>query len=714
MSKAQGRRKVERQPERFFNRELSWLAFNARVLEEAADPTNPLLERVKFAAIAASNLDEFFMVRVARLKNAVREGDADADASGLTPAQQLKAIASRVHEFVDHLYVVVNDQLLPALDREGIRIRTVSQLDAAEAAAVSVFFREQVLPALTPLAIDASRPFPLLASLSLNIALRLPPVGAGDSQRLAIVQIPTRLPRLVRVPGTDTQFVLLGDVIRSEFESLFPGQTVLESAIVRLSRDSELELDDEGGLPYLEALEEELRRRRRSDAVRLEIEATASQGLLAAIAHETGATEDDVYRVPGILDVRALMGLVDLPGFDTLRDKPLKPVAVFDDRDAATIFDRLDERDLFLHHPYESFDPVMQLVKAAADDDDVLAIKMTLYRTSGDSPILAALSRAADRGKQVTVIVELTARFDEQRNIAWARELEESGAHVIYGIRGLKVHAKVCLIVRRGKDGIRRYVHLGTGNYNDRTARQYTDMGLLTSSPEFGVDASAFFNALTGFSDPPRLKKLVMAPTHLRDRLVKLIERETRRAEGGQAAEIRAKMNALVDERVVQALYRASQAGVTVRLNVRGTCVLRPGVKGLSETIDVVSIVGRFLEHARVFHFHNGGEDEVYLASADWMPRNLDRRIELMFPVDSPECRRRVLEVLDTLFRDNVKRRRLFPDGVWRIPPRPASEPPVLAQQALYDLARRAWERREAAVPPVFVPISGKTVGSRK
>ena len=709
MSKAQGRRKVERQPERFFNRELSWLAFNGRVLEEAADPTNPLLERVKFAAIAASNLDEFFMVRVARLKNAVREGDADADASGLTPAQQLKAIASRVHEFVDLLYTIVNEQLLPALEREGIRIRAMSQLDEAEAAGVSVFFREEVLPALTPLAIDASRPFPLLASLSLNIALRLPPADAGESQRLAIVQIPTRLPRLVRVPGAGTQFVLLGDVIRSEFGSLFPGQTVLESAVVRLSRDSELELDDEGGLPYLEALEGELRRRRRSDVVRLEIEATASHGLLADIARETGATDDDVYRVPGMLDVRALMGLVDLPGFDALRDKPLKPVAVFDDREAAGIFDRLDEHDVFLHHPYESFDPVVQLVHAAADDEDVLAIKMTLYRTSGDSTVIAALSRAADRGKQVTVIVELTARFDEQRNIAWARELEEAGAHVIYGIRGLKVHAKVCLIVRRGKNGIRRYVHLGTGNYNDRTARQYTDMGILTSAPEFGVDASAFFNALTGFSDPPRLKRLVMAPTHLRDRLVKLIERETKRAEAGQAAEIRAKMNALVDERVVQALYRASQAGVAVRLNVRGTCVLRPGVKGLSENIQVVSIVGRFLEHARVFHFHNGGEDEVFLASADWMPRNLDRRIELMFPVEAPECQRRVLEVLDTLFRDNVKRRQLHPDGVWRIPPRPAGEQPVVAQLALYDLARRAWERREAAVPPVFVPIMGSS-----
>ncbi len=706
MSKTKPRRRGERAPERFLNRELSWLAFNARVLEEAADASNPLLERVKFAAITASNLDEFFMVRVARLKNAVREGDAEPDPAGLTPAQQFKAVATRVHEFVEQLYTLVNRQLQPALEAAGIRIRHVADLDAAARAAVTAHFREQVLPALTPLAIDASRPFPLLASLSLNVVLRLAPADAGAAPRLAVVQIPPRLPRLVRVPGEAATFVLLGDVIRAEFDTLFPGQAVLESAILRLSRDSELELDDEGGLPYLEAIEEELRQRRRSDVVRLEIESGASQDLLDQVAGEVGATPDDVYRIDGMLDVRVLMGLTELPGFDDLRDKPWKPVPVFDERDRRSIFDLIGERDIFLHHPYESFDPVVQLVEEAADDPDVMAIKMTLYRTSGDSPIIAALTRAADLGKQVTVIVELMARFDEQRNIAWARKLEESGAHVIYGIRGLKVHGKICLVVRRGRDGIRRYVHLGTGNYNDRTARLYTDMGLLTASPDIGVDASAFFNALTGYSDPPRLRKLVMAPTHLRERLVKLIERETRRAAAGQPAAIRAKMNALVDERVVQALYAASQAGVPVRLNVRGICVLRPGIKGLSENIAVVSIVGRFLEHTRVFHFLNGGDDEVYLASADWMPRNLDRRIELMFPVEAPECRRRVLEALDILFRDNVKGRRLSSDGTWKVPPRPAADPPVAAQAALYDLARKAWERREAAVPDTFVPLA--------
>jgi polyphosphate kinase len=706
MNKPRVRRKPNRAPERFFNRELSWLAFNTRVLEEAADATNPLLERVKFAAIAASNLDEFFMVRVARLENAVNEGDAEPDAGGLSAAQQLKLIAARAHEFVDQLYALTNGQLLPALADAGIRVRTVASLDTTERAAVSAHFRDQVLPVLTPLAIDVSRPFPLLASLSLNVVVRLTPSTDGEPARLAVVQIPTRLPRFVRVSGPGTQMVLLGDVIRSEFDALFPGQTVIESAIIRLSRDSELDLDDEGGLPYMLALEQELRARRRSDVVRLEVESGASQALVEAIAKEVGASGDQIYRVSGILDLRVLMGLAELPGYDDLHDRSLKPVPVFDDRDDDTVFECLDERDVFVHHPYESFDPVVQLVKEASVDPDVLAIKMTLYRTSGESPIISALSRAADLGKQVTVIVELMARFDEQRNIAWSRELEEAGAHVIYGIHGLKVHAKICLIVRRGRDGIRRYVHLGTGNYNDRTARLYTDMGLLTSSPDIGVDASAFFNALTGYSDPPRLRKLVMAPTHLRERIIKLIEREIRRAGSGQPALIRAKMNALVDERVIEALYRASQAGVAVKLNVRGTCVLRPGVKGLSENIEVSSIVGRFLEHARVFHFMNGGEDEVYLSSADWMPRNLDRRIELMFPVEAAECRRRVLEVLDTLFKDNVKRRVLHADGVWKTPPRPAGETPLVAQLALYDLVKRAWDRRTSALPDVFVPIS--------
>ena len=703
---ADGARRLGKGAEFFFNRELSWLAFNERVLEEAENRDVPLLERVKFAAITASNLDEFFMVRVASLKTAVYEGDTKPDPAGLTPDQQLAAISPRVHEMVARLYRVVMEDHLPALAARGIRVLKVSDLDASRRAAASAYFRDEVLPALTPLAIDAARPFPMLATLSLNLAFLVAPETGGVRPRLAIVQAPSRVPRFVRLAGEDaTAFVLLEDVIRAETDALFPGQTILESAAFRLARDSELEFDDEGGLSYLETIEEELRKRRRNDVVRLEVEASASDELLALLAGPVGAEPEDLYRVAGPLDLRALFALTELPGLDDLHDEPLPPVPVLTSHEQSHIFDVLDRRDLLLHHPYDAFDPVTALVEAAADDPDVLAIKQTLYRTSGDSPIVAALTRAADQGKQVTVIVELMARFDEQRNIQWARRLEEVGAHVIYGIRGYKVHAKASLVVRRTPQGNRRYLHVGTGNYNDRTARLYTDIGLMTSSPEFGADASAFFSALTGYSDPPRMRTLVMAPAQLRDRLLKMIERETRRAEAGQPAAIRAKMNSLVDVKMVHALYRASQAGVRIRLNVRGICTLRPGVAGLSDQIEVVSIVGRFLEHARIFHFLNGGDEEVYLSSADWMTRNLDRRIELMFPVEAPDCRRKVLAALDTMFRDNVKGRRLSADGSYRVPPIPPEAERVEAQLALHAQAVEAWERL-AETHTAFEPLT--------
>jgi polyphosphate kinase len=607
---------------------------------------------------------------------------------------------------VARLYALVIGDILPALAAHGIRIAAPADLDDVRREALAAYFRDDVLPVLTPLALDTARPFPMLSSLSVNLALRLAPAGEGQPERIAVVQVPSGLPRLVRVAGGEgVTFVVLDDVIRAGLDSLFPGQPVLEAAAFRLSRDSEMELDDEGGQSYVEALQEELRRRRKSDVVRLEIDGSASDALASLLLGLAGVEDDDLYRVPGFLDLHALWGIVDLPGFESLRDPGMKPVPVLGERAAGRIFDALDKGDILVHHPYDGFEPVLALVEQAADDPDVLAIKQTLYRAGADSPVVAALMRAADRGKQVTAVVELMARFDEEHNLRWARALEEAGAHVIYGIRGLKVHAKCCLVVRRTALGLRRYVHVGTGNYNHRTARLYTDVGLLTSSPEFGVDASAFFNALTGYSDPPRMKKLVMAPFQLRDRLLRLIEREIRRAQDGQPARIRAKMNALVDERMIDALYRASSAGVRVQLNVRGICVLRPGVKELSENIEVVSIVGRFLEHARLFHFHNGGEDEVYLASADWMPRNLDRRVELMAPVEAADCRRRLLHTLDVLFRDNVKGRRLAADGTWRVPSRQEADEPVIAQVELYAHARRAWKRREAAPPASLEPI---------
>jgi polyphosphate kinase len=696
-------------PDRFFNRELSWLAFNQRVLEEASDTSNPLLERLKFATIVASNLDEFFMVRVAGLMHAVQEGEGRPDPSGMTPVDQLAAISERAHTMASALEALVIDELLPALADRGIRVTTVAALDEASRSALTAYFRDEVLPVLTPLAIDFDRPFPMLSSLTVNLAFEITPAAGETEPRLAIVQIPPKLPRLVRVSGADIPtFVLLDDIVRREADALFPGQTLLASAAFRVTRDSELELDDEGGGSYLEALEEELRKRRRSAIVRLEIERMATSELSEWLARLLAVAPPDIYRLQSPLDLRAFFPLVELPGFAELRDRPLPPVPALRKDEEAEIFSVLEERDLLLHHPYESFDATVALVEAASEDPDVLAIKQTLYRTSGDSPIVAALTHAADQGKQVTVLLELMARFDEYRNIQWARHLEEVGAQVIYGIRHYKVHAKVCLVVRRTQSGLRRYVHLGTGNYNDRTARLYTDLGLMTADPEFAADASAFFSALTGYSDPPRFRKLVMAPTALRDRLLKLIEREARRAEAGQPAAIRAKMNALVDPAMVRALYRASQAGVDIQLNVRGTCILRPGVTGLSENIAVVSLVGRFLEHSRIFAFHNGGADEVYLSSADWMTRNLDKRVELMFPVESSVNRRKVLDALDAMFRDDVKGRYLLPNGEWRLPARSSGTERFDAQLYLYEQA----ERQNAPVPGASLePIGNPRFG---
>jgi polyphosphate kinase len=696
-----------REPELFLNRELSWLDFNHRVLEEAMDGGNPLLERLKFATIVQSNLDEFFMVRVAALKNDVEEGDTSPDVSGLTPFQQLERISARAHEMTAQLYKTLLEEILPGLAARGIRLLGMEELDPASRAGLSRHFRDEILPALTPLAIDSSRPFPLLSSLSLNLAVRLAPGEGEDGARLAVVQVPQKLPRLVRPPGVGgTVYVLVEDLIRAELPGLFPGQQVLEAAAFRIARDAEMDLDDEGGRDFLQAVEEELRKRRKGQPVRLELEAKASDELVRLLAESLEVEAADVYRLPGLLDPRALSALVELPALEDLRDPPLKPLALLEPAEMERIFSLLEEREVLLYHPYESFDPVVAFLARAAEDPDVLAIKQTLYRVGGDSPVVKALMRAAEQGKQVTALVELTARFDEQTNIRWSRSLEEAGAHVIYGVRGYKTHAKICLVVRRTQSGIRRYVHLGTGNYNHRTARLYTDLGLMTADREIGEDASAFFNALTGYSDPPRMKKLVMAPTQLRERFLRLIERERRRAEEGQAAEIRAKMNSLVDEEIVHALYAASRAGVKVRLNVRGTCCLRPGLKGASETIEVVSVVDRFLEHARVFYFRNGGDEEVYLASADWMTRNLDRRVELMFPVESAEGRAKVLAALDAVFQDNVKVRKLLPDGTWRRKTQRKGEEPFRAQIETYRQAQRALGRARARAGVSLEPLA--------
>ena len=688
----------------FFNRELSWLAFNERVFEQAADASTPLLERVKFATIVASNLDEFFMVRVAGLKQAEADAAAPADPAGLTPALQLAAIAQRAHALVADLYRVAQRDLLPALASAGIRVLTPRELDDAARAWLGAFFTEQVLPVLTPLAVDSAQRFPLLSSLSLNVAVLLAPAPGQDADRLAIVQVPAGLPRLVRLPQTrGPSFVLLEDVIRGQLQQLFPGQAIREAVAIRLTRDAEIEWDDEGGRTYLERVEQEIRRRRRSDVVRLEVEEDVSGLLCGRLCQRLDLTVDDVYAVPGPVDLRALSVIPELPGFDDLRDPPVQPADVLA-AEQSDLFSVLESRDVLLHHPYDAFDPVVTLLAQAAEDPDVLAIKQTLYRTSARSAILTSLRRAAERGKQVTVLVEVTARFDEERNIQWARELEEAGAHVIYGVRGYKVHAKICLIVRRTGEGLRRYVHLGTGNYNERTARAYTDFGLMTTSEAIAEDAAAFFNALTGYSDPPRLKTLVMAPTSLRQRLLKLIDRERRRAEAGQPSEILAKMNSLLDPQIIEALYAASRCGVRIRLNVRGSCALRPGLPRVSTNIEVVSIVDRFLEHARVFYFLNGGDDVLYLSSADWMARNLDRRVELMFPIDDPAAKGRVLSALRAMFRDSVKARWLDADGRYRrVEPAPG-EPPFGVQAHLLDEAQRRTSLARDVAGVVFRP----------
>ena len=717
-------------PGLFLNRELSWLDFNARVLEEACDSAVPLLERLKFAVITASNLDEFFMVRVASLKRLIEEGDGDRDPAGLTPEEQLEQVSVKAHGQAAALHQALAEDILPALAAQGLRLQRVADLDEEGSAFVRAAFAAQIAPALTPLAIDAERPFPLLAGLSLNLAVLLepaapeaPPIGTdepsagaepvtGAAPRLAVVQIPPRMPRLLRVASATTAgHVLIEDVVRDGLGLLFPGQTIAGTVVFRVTRDAELELDDEGGRAYVEILRAELRGRRRSDVVRLELQSGAATDLTALLVERIGVAPRDIYEASAIpLDPGALQPLLDLPAPELLRDPPQRPLPPAELPAEADLFAWLDGNDLLLHHPYDSFDPVVALLERAAADPDVLAIKQTLYRTSGDSPVARALGRAADRGKQVTVLVELRARFDEWSNIRWAEELERAGAHVLYGVRGFKTHAKILIVVRRSGAGIRRYVHLGTGNYNDRTARQYTDFGLMTSDAVVGADASAFFNALTGYSDPPEMKKLVMAPTRLRARLLALVARERRRAEEGQAAEIRAKMNALVDPEVIAALGQAAAAGVRLRLNVRGICCLRPPARGAGAPVSVVSVVDRYLEHARVFWFRNGGDEELYLASADWMPRNLDRRIELMFPVEAEPCRSRVLAALDAMFRDNVKARVLGPDGVWTRRRTEPGETPYRAQVELYRERLESGRRSSRALGLVFEPIASPRV----
>ena len=654
-------------PSLYINRELSWIEFNGRVLGEAQDPEKPLAERLKFLAIVGSNLDEFFMVRVAGLKRQVESGALYAAADGLAPAEQLERISAACHQQIRAQYQCLLKEALPALEERGAVIHPISELSSDLYEWVDNYFHRQVFPVLTPLAIDSGHPFPRLRSMTLNLAVSLrKSTGGRMNAYFAVVQTPQSISRFVRLPVEGLRFVLLEDIIMEFIGDLFHGLEIESCHPFYVLRDSDMEIDEEESQDLLEMIEGELRKRATTAVVRLDIGADCPDDVLEHLMRGLNLKEEDVYRVDGMLRLRDLMGLtgqIDLP---ELFYPPFVPHTISRMKASQDIFETIRDGDILLHHPYESFDTVIEFLNQAANDPNVLAIKQTLYRTDGDSAIVQALETAAENGKQVTALVELKARFDEQANIAWARRLERAGVHVVYGLVGLKTHCKALLVVRQeeGLDRLRRYVHIGTGNYNSSTARLYTDLGLLTCDLQFGRDASRLFNLLTGFSEFPVWRRFIVAPLELQDTTVEMIRREQKHAEEGRQGRIIAKMNSLVDPRTIRALYRASRAGVQIDLIVRGICCLRAGVPGVSENIRVRSIVGRFLEHTRVYYFRNNGAEEVYLSSADWMPRNFLRRVEIMFPIEDPRLKRRIIEeTLELHLKDDCQARTQNPDG---------------------------------------------------
>lgn len=646
--------------ENFFNRELSWLEFNQRVLDEAKDNTNPLLERLKFLAISSSNLDEFFMVRVGSLYNQIQAGFEEREVSGLTPSEQIEKILDRVRGMVEDQYKTY-EHLYDHLGSRNIKIFTYDMLNDEQLEFVNEYYRNNLYPVLTPMVIDSGRPFPLLFNKTLNIGVILK-ANKSEQEIFATIQVPSVLDRLVPIPGENGEnFVLLEDVIKNHLSELF-GFKVLTTACYRVTKNADLSLNEEGAEDLLETIEESLKQRKWGMAVRLEIEDTNDNRVINKLEEEFEITENQIFFIKGPIDLTFINKLYSVKGYNELKFEKIKSLQVKELRDE-DMFQAISKKDIFLHHPYESFSIVVKLVEAAAQDDKVLAIKQTLYRVSGNSPIIAALSKAAENGKQVTVLVELKARFDEENNIHWARQLEKAGCHVIYGVIGLKTHSKILLIVRQEKKGIKRYVHLGTGNYNDVTAKFYTDIGILTSKSEYGEDASIIFNMLSGYFKPENMSKITIAPYGLRKKLEYLIERETESAKKGKPAKIIAKMNSLVDKKLMIDLYKASQAGVQVELIVRGVCSLKPGIKGLSDNITVRSLVGRYLEHSRIYYFLNGGKDDIYISSADWMYRNLDKRVETMTVIEDSTIKKELKEMLELYIKDNVKSRILLTDG---------------------------------------------------
>src|SRR6266446_197604 len=685
-------------PKNFINRELSWLEFNRRVLEEAQDPTQPLIERVKFLSIFSSNLDEFFEIRVAGIKQQIESETSHLGPDGLSPTDTFNSIQRIARELVAAQYSLWNEELLPQLAKNGIRIPNVTELKAKRAAWAHRYFQEEVFPMLTPLAVDASHPFPQLLNKSHNLLVRAKTQRGGEPLH-AIVQVPRVLPRLIAMPrskGEDEPwiYIYLASLIKHHIGELFPGLILDGVHAFRVTRNSDLYIDEEEAENLLRTIEQELRRSSRGNAVRLEVEVDCPKDFRDLLLQFFNLTEADVYKLDGPLSMTHLAPLIANDAFANLRDRPFQPA-----RDPAlpphvNIFEVLRRQDVLLHHPYESFDPVVELIEEAAQDPQVLAIKITLYRTSGDSPIVEALINAAVAGKQVTALVELRARFDEAVNIQWARRLEEAGAHVIYGVVGLKTHCKALLIVRRDADRLRHYVHLGTGNYHPRTARIYTDFSLLTSETQLTEEVATVFNTLTGLAGYPGLKKLMVSPFDMHSRLIKLIERERDNARAGKPARIVAKLNALVDHEVIERLYEASCADVTVDLIVRGICCLRPKIPDLSENIRVISIVGRFLEHSRIYYFENAGDPLVYLSSGDWMPRNFFRRIEVAFPIETPALRNQIInDVIPTVLNDRVKARELQPNGTYRRLQPEGPEPSRQAQWQFREVSRERMKK---------------------
>ncbi len=647
----------------YTNRELSWLDFNDRVLEEARDKANPLLERVRFLGITQSNVDEFFMVRVASLSKLAAVNYANPDASGMTAEAQLLAVNAKAHDQVVKQYSTLNRMLLPLLANLNIHLRIVKELSSQQFRFIQKYFNDEISPALTPMAVDSSRPFPFIGNNTLNIALRLFKDGNKKDKRFATVQVPDIFPRTVRLPGADNDFILLEDIIKAFIGNLFIGYEVKEAANYRVIRDMDLDVAEEDTSDLLKEVEQQLKRREHGSAVRMEVEAGISDSLEKRLATSIKIADYAVYNISGPIDLTFLSKWTKQI---SNHDDQLYPAFTAAQTPGVTadddIFKTIRHRDVLVHHPFDSFSAVTEFIRQAAADDEVLAIKMTLYRVSANSPIIKYLGSAAQNGKQVTVLVEVKARFDEENNVHWAQQLEKMGCHVIYGLIGLKTHCKLALVVRREPDGIRRYMHMGTGNYNDVTAHFYTDLGLMTTNTDMGIDASNIFNMLSGYSEPPYFHQLHMSPDGIREFIVSKIDQEISNAKAGQPAWIEMKMNSLSDSAMIAKLYEASHAGVHIKLIVRGICCLNVGIPDISENIEVHSIVGRFLEHSRIYGFANNGDPQIYLSSADLMTRNLNRRVELLFPILQSDLRQRVFDIFATLWHDNVQTRVLLAD----------------------------------------------------